>query len=63
VAAKPGKQTAMTDQTRHLSDASEVIDAAFGPGYGRDNAALGVAREISAEMGETVLRLKPRLFG
>ena len=53
----------MTDQTRRLSDAIEAIDATFGPGYGRDNAALGVAREISAEMGETILKLKPRIFG
>ncbi len=53
----------MTDQTRHLSDAIEASDAAFGPGYGRDTPAIGVAREISAEMGETILRLKPRLFG
>ncbi len=53
----------MTDQTRRLSDAIEAIDAAFGPGYGRDNPAIWATREISAEMGETILRLKPRLFG
>ncbi|WP_165375263.1 hypothetical protein [Roseovarius nitratireducens] len=53
----------MTDQTRHLSDASEAFDAAFGPGFARDNAALVTTREISAEVGETSLRLKPRLFG
>jgi hypothetical protein len=78
----------MTDQPRHLSDAIEAIDAAFGPGYARDNPALvaamiqsatieravatgyrahgealAAAREISAEMGETILKLKPRIFG
>lgn len=78
----------MTDQTRHLSDAIKAIDAAFGPGYARDNPALvaalvqsatieaavttgyrahgealAAAREISAEMGETILKLKPRIFG
>jgi len=78
----------MTDQPRHLSDAIEAIDAAFGPGYARDNPALvaalvqsatieravetgyrahgealAAAREISAEMGATILKLKPRIFG
>ena len=78
----------MTEQARHLSDAIHAIDAAFGPGYARENPALvaslvqsatieaavttgygahqealTAAREISAEMSATLLKLKPRIFG
>ena len=78
----------MTEQARNLSDAIHAIDAAFGPGYARENPALvaslvqsatieaavatgygahqealTAAREISAEMSATLLKLKPRIFG
>lgn len=73
---------------RHLAEAVRAIDAAFGPGYARDNPALvaslvqsatiaaavatgrdahrealAAARELGAEFCETLLKLKPRLFG
>ena len=40
LARKCDEDKTMTDQARHLSDAIHAIDAAFGPGYARDNPAL-----------------------
>lgn len=42
---------------------SATIDAAVSTGYGAHQEALAAAREISQEMGETILKLKPRIFG
>ena len=42
---------------------SATIDAAVATGYGAHQEALAAARQISAEMGETILKLKPRIFG
>ncbi|MET4103107.1 hypothetical protein ABIE58_002544 [Roseovarius sp. MBR-78] len=42
---------------------SATIEAAVAKGYGAHQEALAAAREISAEMGATILKLKPRIFG
>lgn len=42
---------------------SATIEAAVATGYGAHQEALAAAREISTEMGETILKLKPRIFG
>ena len=61
----------------HLRAAIEAIDAEFGAGYARDNPELVAAMlqasaiesaklagvSASRETNETLLKLKPRLFG
>lgn len=42
---------------------SATIEAAVARGYSAHQEALAAAREISAEMGATILKLKPRIFG
>jgi hypothetical protein len=42
---------------------SATIEAAVATGYGAHQEALAAAHRISAEMGETILKLKPRIFG
>lgn len=42
---------------------SATIEAAVATGYGAHQEALIAAREISAEMAATILKLKPRIFG
>lgn len=42
---------------------SATIEAAVATGYGAHQEALAAAREISAEMAATILKLKPRIFG
>jgi len=42
---------------------SATIEAAVAVGYGAHQEALAAARGISQEMAETILKLKPRIFG
>ncbi len=42
---------------------ASAIDAAVSAGQQAHSEALAAADRISREMGETILRLKPRLFG
>jgi hypothetical protein len=42
---------------------SATIEAAVATGYGAHQEALAAARQISADLGETILKLKPRFFG
>lgn len=42
---------------------SATISDAVATGYGAHQEALAAAREISREMGDTILKLKPRIFG
>lgn len=42
---------------------SATIDAAISTGRVAHDDALGLARQITAEVCETILKLKPRFFG
>jgi len=42
---------------------SQTIDAAVATGRDAHDDALGLAQRISRETCETILKLKPRLFG
>ena len=42
---------------------SATMEAAVATGYSAHQEALDTARQISAEIGETILKLKPRIFG
>ncbi|SFO00607.1 hypothetical protein SAMN04487859_11314 [Roseovarius lutimaris] len=42
---------------------SATIEAAVATGYGAHQEALAAARQISAELGDTLLKLKPQFFG
>lgn len=42
---------------------SATIEAAVAIGHAAHQEALCAARQISTEMGETILKLKPRIFG
>lgn len=61
----------------YLSEAKRAIDAVFGEGHAAANealvasfvqacaleAAISAGRIVSRDTNETILRLKPRLFG
>ncbi|SEK97283.1 hypothetical protein SAMN05421666_2938 [Roseovarius nanhaiticus] len=42
---------------------SSTIEAAVSKGYGAHQEALGVAQSLTAQICETLLRLKPKFFG
>ena len=42
---------------------SATIETAVSTGYGAHQEALAAARQISTEIAETILKLKPRFFG
>jgi len=42
---------------------TQAIDAAIATGRGAHDEALALAERISRETCETILKLKPRLFG
>jgi len=42
---------------------SATIEAAVATGYGAHQEALAAARQIGADLGDTLLELKPRFFG
>ena len=42
---------------------SATIESAVATGYGAHQEALAAVRQISADMGDTILKLKPRFFG
>lgn len=42
---------------------SATIEAAVAKGYGAHQEALGLAQSLTAQICETLLRLKPKFFG
>ncbi len=42
---------------------SATIEAAVATGYGAHQEALGLAQSLTAQICETLLRLKPKFFG
>ncbi|MFD0857780.1 hypothetical protein [Roseovarius aquimarinus] len=42
---------------------SATVEAAVSTGYGAHQEAMGLARELTSQICETLLKLKPKFFG